>query len=86
MSLLLLIDGQSYVLYQRIDLLLLAGWITAFKIIKDVQVLSWSQQVEQDVMLRTDTHEFSYLIHSFKKIYVVHFYLTLTLINQTSEH
>ena len=86
MSLLLLIDGQSYVLYQRIDLLLLAGWVTAFKIIKDVQVLSWSQQVEQDVMLRTDTHEFSYLTHSFKKIYVVHFYLTLTLINQTSEH
>ena len=78
---LLLVDGQSDVFDERVDFLLLAGEVAALEIVEDIQVLSRSQQVEEHIVLRTDTHELSHFVHLFEHIDVIHFCLALAFLN-----
>jgi hypothetical protein len=66
--------------------LLLALGLTTFKIVKDIQVFSWSKQIEKDVVLGADTHELTNLVHILKQIRVVARGLTLTFLDQASQH
>lgn len=66
--------------------MLLALGLTTFKIVKDIEVFSWSKQIEKDVVLGADTHELTNLVHIFKQVRVVARGLTLTFLDQASQH
>ncbi len=86
MGQLALINGEANILDKRIDLLLLAGGVSTLKVIKDVQVLSRGEQIEENVVLRTDAHKLADFIHLIKEVDIVATGIALRFFDQTSQH
>lgn len=58
--------GDANVNDETIDFLAFVGGVATFEIVEDVQVLFWSEQIKQDVMLGTYTKVVSDLVHLFE--------------------
>ena len=86
MGSLLLINGQADISDERIDFLLFASRITSLEVVEDVEMLAWGKQVEQDIVLGTDAHELTHLLHLLEEVCVVTGSLTSTLLDESSEH
>ncbi len=81
-----MINREANILDKRVDLLLLAGGVSSLKVIEDVEVLSRSEQIKENVVLRTDTHKLADFIHLVKEVDIVAAGITLGFFDQASQH
>ena len=86
MGVLPLVNSKTNISDQRVDLVLLFVGVTTFEIIEDIEVLARGQKVKQNVMLRTNSHEFTDLVHFLEDVDVIAKGAALGLLDKASEH
>ena len=68
---LVLIDIETNIMYERLNFLLLAFRLATFEVIEDIKVLSGSKQVKKYVMLWANAHKLTHFISFFEEVCVV---------------
>ena len=86
MGKLALINREANILDKRINLLLLAGGVSSLKVIEDIKVLSRSEQIKENVVLRADTHKLTDFIHLLEEVDIIAAGIALRFFDQTSQH
>ena len=67
----MLVSCQTYILNQISNFLLFKLWIASFEVIKDLKMLYRCQVFEQNIVLRTYSHQLTNLICLLEHIVVV---------------